>query len=78
MRGKSHPSFYALIALTVVNTEPAWSVECGVVSHPEFISLKQRNIYLIFWNISQCVNLDKIMLKLLSVQFESIEAWLER
>ena len=37
-----------------------------------------ENIYLVFCDISPCVNLDKIMLKLLSVQFESIEAWPER
>ena len=60
------------IALNVVNTEPA----CGVTSRVYFTGAE--NIYLIFWNISQCVNLDKIMLKLLSVQFESIEAWPER
>ena len=53
--------------LNVVTTEPA-----------RVYLTEAENIYLIFCDISQCVNLDKIMLKLLSVQFESIEAWPER
>ena len=76
MRGKSLLIKTGKRLLWMLSTENRTIVwwHCSVVTARVYVA-EAENIYLIFWNISQCVNLDKIMLKLLSVQFESIEAW---